>query len=42
MAIRQIAKSIRIVTFSGKTQAEQAVEALHDAGFTSDQIRYSE
>ncbi len=33
--------SLAFATFDKADQAEQAVEALHDAGFTSDQIRYS-
>ncbi len=35
-------ETIVIATFPDTNSAEQAVEALHDVGFTSDQIRYSE
>ncbi len=34
-------ESIAMATFDSTDDAEQAVEALHDANFTSDQIRYS-
>ncbi len=41
MATNRTHESIVMGVFTSSTQAEQAVEALHDAGFTSDQIRYS-
>jgi hypothetical protein len=41
MAANQTNQSIVIASFDNAQQAEQAVEALHDANFTSDQIRYS-
>jgi len=34
-------QSIAMATFDSTSDAEEAVEALHDVGFTSDQIRYS-
>jgi ERCC4-related helicase len=37
----QTNESIEMASFTGADSAEQAVEALHDKGFTSDQIRYS-
>lgn len=41
MADNKTNESIAMATFDSTDYAEQAVEALHDAGFTSDQIRYS-
>ena len=41
MVTNRTNESIVIATFDTSAAAEQAVEALHDAGFTSDQIRYS-
>ena len=41
MATNRTNQHIVMATFSSSMQAEQAVEALHDVGFTSDQIRYS-
>ena len=41
MATNQTNERLVIATFDNTQQAEQAVEALHDANFTSDQIRYS-
>jgi hypothetical protein len=41
MAANQTNQRLVIATFNDAQQAEQAVEALHDANFTSDQIRYS-
>ena len=41
MATNQTNERLVIATFENAQQAEQAVEALHDANFTSDQIRYS-
>jgi len=41
MANNPTHESIAMATFDSTDDAEQAVEALHDAGFTSDQIRYS-
>lgn len=41
MADNKTNESIAMATFDSSDQAEQAVEALHNAGFTSDQIRYS-
>ncbi len=41
MAENKTNESLAFATFAQTDQAEQAVEALHDAGFTSDQIRYS-
>lgn len=37
----QTNESIVMASFTSADSAEQAVEALHDKGFTSDQIRYS-
>jgi hypothetical protein len=34
-------ESIVIATFTSARKAENAIEELHDVGFTSDQIRYS-
>lgn len=41
MAANQTNQRIVIASFNNAQQAEQAVEALHNANFTSDQIRYS-
>ncbi len=41
MANNPTHESIAMATFDSTDDAEQAVEALHDVGFTSDQIRYS-
>jgi hypothetical protein len=41
MTTNQTNQRIVIASFNDAQQAEQAVEALHDANFTSDQIRYS-
>lgn len=41
MAENKTNESLAFATFSQTDQAEQAVEALHDAGFTTDQVRYS-
>ena len=41
MAENRTNESLALATFEHASWAEQAVEALHDAGFTSDQIRYS-
>ncbi len=41
MADNPTQQSIAMATFDTTDDAEQAVEALHDASFTSDQIRYS-
>ena len=41
MAEDRTHESIAMATFDRADAAEQAVEALHDAGFTTDQIRYS-
>jgi hypothetical protein len=41
MATNRTNESIVIVSFSTATEAEDAIDALHAAGFTSDQIRYS-
>ncbi|GAC1390258.1 MAG: hypothetical protein NVS4B11_05860 [Ktedonobacteraceae bacterium] len=41
MANNPTHESIAMATFDSTDDAEQAVEALHNAGFTSDQIRYS-
>jgi acyl-CoA reductase-like NAD-dependent aldehyde dehydrogenase len=41
MAENKTNESLAFATFDRADQAEQAVEALHHAGFTSDQIRYS-
>jgi hypothetical protein len=41
MAENKTNTSLAFATFDRAEQAEEAVEALHDAGFTSDQIRYS-
>src|SRR5436305_11370283 len=41
MAMNRTNQHIVMATFSSSGQAEQAIEALHDKGFTSDQIRYS-
>ena len=41
MANNPTHESIAMATFDSTDDAEQAVEALHDANFTSDQIRYS-
>ncbi len=35
-------ESIIIATFSNSEKAENAIEELHNVGFTSDQIRYSQ
>lgn len=41
MANNPTHESIAMATFDSTDDAEQAVEALHDAGFTTDQVRYS-
>ena len=41
MANNPTHESIAMATFDSTNDAEQAVEDLHDKGFTSDQIRYS-
>lgn len=41
MANNPTHESIAMATFDSTDDAEQAVEELHDKGFTSDQIRYS-
>lgn len=41
MAENKTNESLAMATFDSADHAEQAVEALHDAGFTTDQIRYS-
>jgi hypothetical protein len=41
MADNKTNESLAIATFDSTNDAEQAVEALHDAGFTTDQVRYS-
>jgi hypothetical protein len=41
MAQNRTNESLAFATFAQSDQAEQAVEALHDAGFTTDQVRYS-
>ncbi len=41
MANNPTHESIAMATFDSTNDAELAVEALHDANFTSDQIRYS-
>jgi hypothetical protein len=41
MAENKTNESLAFATFDQSEQAEEAVEALHDKGFTSDQIRYS-
>ena len=41
MANNPAHESIAMATFDTTDDAEQAVEALHDVNFTSDQIRYS-
>lgn len=41
MAENRTNESLAMATFDSADDAEQAVEALHDAGFTTDQIRYS-
>lgn len=41
MADNKTNESLAMATFDSADDAEQAVEALHDAGFTTDQIRYS-
>jgi len=41
MATNRTNETILMAAFSTPNNAEQAVEALHDANFTSDQIRYS-
>ena len=41
MATNRTNESIVIATFSSARKAENAIEELHDVGFTSDQIRYS-
>ncbi len=41
MAENRTHESLAFATFDRAEDAEQAVEALHDAGFTTDQIRYS-
>ena len=41
MAENKTNESLAFATFDQTEHAEQAIEALHDAGFASDQIRYS-
>jgi hypothetical protein len=41
MAQNRTNESLAFATFERAEDAEQAIEALHDAGFASDQIRYS-
>ncbi len=41
MATNRTNESIVIASFSTATKAEDAIDALHAAGFASDQIRYS-
>ena len=41
MAENKTNESLVFATFAQTDQAEQAVEALHDAGFATDQVRYS-
>ena len=41
MAENKTNESLAMATFDSADHAEEAVEALHDAGFTTDQIRYS-
>ena len=41
MANNPTHESLAMATFDSTDAAEQAVEALHDAGFTTDQVRYS-
>lgn len=41
MTTNRTNESIVIATFSSARKAENAIEELHDVGFTSDQIRYS-
>ena len=41
MANNPTHESLAMATFDSTDDAEQAVEALHDAGFTTDQVRYS-
>lgn len=42
MATSSTNESIIIATFSTAKKAENAIEELHNVGFTSDQIRYSQ
>jgi len=41
MTTNRTNESIVIATFTSARKAENAIEELHDVGFTSDQIRYS-
>jgi hypothetical protein len=41
MTTNRTHESIVIATFSSARKAENAIEELHNVGFTSDQIRYS-
>jgi len=41
MAENKTNESLAFATFDTTEHAEQTIEALHDAGFASDQIRYS-
>ncbi|GAC1364295.1 MAG: hypothetical protein PVS3B1_24570 [Ktedonobacteraceae bacterium] len=41
MAENKTNETLAFATFAHTDHAEQAVEALHDAGFTTDQVRYS-
>jgi hypothetical protein len=42
MTTNRTNESIVIATFSSSKKAENAIAELHDVGFTSDQIRYSQ
>jgi hypothetical protein len=41
MTTNRAHESITIATFTSARKAENAIEELHNVGFTSDQIRYS-
>ena len=41
MTTNRTHESITIATFTSARKAENAIEELHNVGFTSDQIRYS-